>query len=140
MPTTNNTMSKLEISDLMIMVTIIQVSIYVLCLEYQSCHIILNDIDDSLRRLEYKYDSTYKRKTWSDVLSTIPDTPFKRMFRCNKQTLWHINISIIYILLETSLLYIFFIFFLLVFLIIWSRVLFLKNEEDVIIFYLFRYI
>jgi hypothetical protein len=67
------------------MATIIQVSIYVLCIEYESGNNILHDIDDSLRRLDYNYDSTYNRKKWSEVLATIPDTPFKRMFRCNKE-------------------------------------------------------
>jgi hypothetical protein len=85
MTTTNNTMSELVVLDLVIMAAVIQVTVFVLSLELEASNNILNDINESLFRLDYNYSSTYKRKKWSDVLATIPDTPFKRMFRCNKE-------------------------------------------------------
>ena len=59
----NNDTSSLELCDLLVIITIVNVSIQLLLFNYDSCQQIIEDIDSSIRRLDYNYEKKNKRKS-----------------------------------------------------------------------------
>ena len=68
-------MSELDLCDLIAMVAIVQATLCILCLQYEKYQQILDDVDNSIRRIDCNYNPRIvNRKKLSEIIDPIADT------------------------------------------------------------------
>ena len=82
----NNETAELELCDLLVMVAVVIASVSILCLEYESRRVIMNDLDDSIRRMDYHYGKRKVRISFLELIDSLSNKVFRRMFRCHKSS------------------------------------------------------
>ena len=80
----DNETSQLELCDIIVMITIVQVTVCIVSIALGYYQQLLNDLDETIRRTDYNYQSRNKRKKLSEIIDTIKDRQFCKMLRCHK--------------------------------------------------------